>query len=365
VAVPPSVDELVRRGRSQEREQDWAAAAREYRRAVTREPGRADCWRRLGLVLYRQRDWVAAAQAYRMLVTLHEATAVDHYRLGRALERCGAWGEAREALRTSEELDPLPPSLEGVKGRQLSYARRIDLSLMRRPQYAYALLRAATLAARLETPRIAAIELGVAGGTGLVWMERHATDVTAMTGIEIDVYGFDTGEGLVAPRDERDLPYLFAEGNYEMDLAELRANLADAELVLGDAAETFPRFLASATAPVGVLAFDMDLYAPTRAVLDALGDDADERLFLPRLPVYFDNTVGRGEQDYNEFTGELLALREFNEGNDETRLAGDRRFRTLPLNYAWHHGMHVLHRFGHPAYRTYVSDAGPDSLALQ
>jgi len=59
---------------------------------------------------------------------------------------------------------------------------------------------------------------------------------------------------------------------------------------------------------------------------------------------------------FNEFTGELLAIREFNEAHADRKLAqiaGLRHyFRSLPT--LWHEQMYVAHLFKHPHYNTPV-----------
>ena len=68
-----------------------------------------------------------------------------------------------------------------------------------RPNYTWAMLHAAYLAKTLGMPRISAIEFGVAGGNGLLALENAAELVEQEMGIEVDVYGFDTGAGLPPP----------------------------------------------------------------------------------------------------------------------------------------------------------------------
>jgi hypothetical protein len=55
-----------------------------------------------------------------------------------------------------------------------SYRRRLDYGMVDRPPYGHCMLHAAILARKLGHPRISCIEFGVAGGNGLVAMERHA-----------------------------------------------------------------------------------------------------------------------------------------------------------------------------------------------
>jgi hypothetical protein len=179
----------------------------------------------------------------------------------------------------------------------------------------------------------------------------------------VDVVGFDTGEGLYEVSDSRDMPYAFAEGNYRMDRPRLEARLRDAELVIGDAADTFSTYLKRDEAPIGMMALDMDLYSATSAVLRHVSGNPHR--FLPRPSVYFDNVVGRQQQDYSDFTGELLAIHEFNAANGRCKLSEDRFFRALPINKMWHHGVYTLHLFDHARYSTYLSPANADTLSLR
>lgn len=103
----------------------------------------------------------------------------------------------------------------------------------------------------------------------------------------IEIYGFDTGKGLPAPTDYRDLPYYFATYDYPMNPEALRRKLTRAKLILGDVRETVPRFCASNAAPLAAVMFDLDLYSSTIAAMQVLEMDT-----LPRVHLYFDNRVG-------------------------------------------------------------------------
>jgi hypothetical protein len=302
--------------------------------------------------------------AYRAAVALDPSSPRLHFRLGSCLLAMGDWAAARSAFRAAEARGGnQPPTLRGVPGLRLPYRERLDLNLVPKAAYAYGLFRAARTAKKLGIERIAAAELGVAGGRGLLRLEQHARDIEAMLGVGVDVVGFDTGTGLPEAADHRDLPYHFVEGSYRMDVEKLESRLDRAQLILGDATETFPAWLEDAPATIGFVSFDMDHYTPTRAILRDLAEGDEEQL-LPRLPLYFDDVVGTRGQDYNDFTGELLAIAEHNAEDGSTKVAEDRHFRSLPLNFGWHHGMYVMHRFGHPDYGTYIHTSGPDALSL-
>lgn len=137
-------------------------------------------------------------------------------------------GLKRSAVRWA--LDPSPlrtASMNGIRRWELgSYEFRVGLGAVDRPHYAYAVWHAARLAQRLGLPRISIIEFGVAGGNGLLSLEQHAAASSGASGVAIDVYGFDSGQGLPAPLDFRDLPYHWKPGFFGMDQAELRGRLA-------------------------------------------------------------------------------------------------------------------------------------------
>jgi NCAIR mutase (PurE)-related protein len=61
-----------------------------------------------------------------------------------------------------------------------------------RPQYSWSVLQAARSAANLGIERITVIEFGVAGGNGLLALERAAIAAESLLPVKIDVVGFDT-----------------------------------------------------------------------------------------------------------------------------------------------------------------------------
>ena len=132
------------------------------------------------------------------------------------------------------------------------YPKLIKLGAVDRPNYAYIVYQAADLARRLGLPRISVLEFGVAGGRGLLNLEHHAKTVSALTGIGIEVYGFDTGMGLPPPQGYRDLPYVWQESNFKMDQEALKKRLTSAKLVLGLVEDTVKSFVKDfSPAPVG------------------------------------------------------------------------------------------------------------------
>ena len=218
-----------------------------------------------------------------------------------------------------------------------------------RPQYAWGVLQAAALAKVLAIPRISVIEFGVAGGFGLLALETIAEMVETMTNVGIDVFGFDTGSGLPRPRDVRDQPNFWVEGQLPMDRERLQSQLKRASLRLGPVKATVPSFLSENPSPVGFVSFDLDLYSSTSDALALF--QFNYEVLLPRVISYFDDIHG---YCYNDFCGERLAIREFNERNAQRKISpiyGLRYFLPHATFFdLWPDGMHFAHFFEHPLY---------------
>ena len=73
--------------------------------------------------------------------------------------------------------------------------------------------------------------------------------MTKETGVEITVFGFDTGEGMPAPADYRDLPYLWQADCFKMDQEKLKARLKSARLVMGPVDKTLSTFFQNENPP--------------------------------------------------------------------------------------------------------------------
>lgn len=218
-----------------------------------------------------------------------------------------------------------------------------------RAPYRWGTLCSAFVAKELGYPRMSVIEFGVAGGNGLLQLERIAQEVGEAAGISIEVYGFDTGEGLPKPQDYRDLPQLWKEGFYGMDAERLKARLSTAELVLGPVARTVPEFIASSPAPVGFVSFDMDMYHSTMDAFQLFSADTDS--FLPRVVCYFDDIIGFSHGDFN---GERLAISDFNEEHELRKISQIYGLRyALDIDKAWTQMMYMFHAFDHPRYNDY------------
>ncbi|HWF72083.1 MAG TPA: hypothetical protein VG186_01990 [Solirubrobacteraceae bacterium] len=220
-----------------------------------------------------------------------------------------------------------------------------------RPQYLWGTLLAVRIARALALPRVAVLELGVAGGNGLLALEHAAGAAAALSGVAVDVYGFDAGSGMPETSDPRDAPWLVEPGWFAMDEQALRSRLQRAQLVLGPVAETVAEFARCDHAPIGFIAFDLDYYSATMEAFGLL--EGAPELLLPRVTSYFDDVFGYG---WTDFTGERAAIADFNAAHDERKIGKIHGMRySLPPSQhalAWHEQMYLIHLFDHPEYPT-------------
>jgi hypothetical protein len=243
-----------------------------------------------------------------------------------------------------------------------SLATRVRYGIFDRPHYAYGVYFAADQAQRLGLKSITIVELGVAGGKGLLALERIAALIARRLGIQIDVVGFDSGIGMPAPVDYRDLPHVWGTGFYQMDEPRLRAALSPStELVLGPIDETIPAWTPKSC--IGFIAFDVDYYSSTKSAF---------RLFqravsvcLPRTYCYFDDLMWPEHACHNEYTGELCAIREFNREQNDKKICPIHMLRHIRVHEApWNEMMYVLHDFGHPLYCRNLTPEGAQNRQI-
>lgn len=233
----------------------------------------------------------------------------------------------------------------GMFGR---YRSRVAFDLVIRQQYAYSILRAADQALEYGISKLTIIEFGVANGAGLLNMCRIAERTSRATGVQFRVIGFDTGAGVPAPADYRDHPEQWQQGDFPMmEVEKLRGALpSNAELIIGDVANTLPPFLEtiSAEQPVGFIAVDVDYYSSAKSVLRVFSSDAEK--YLPATLVYLDDI------DHicsNQWAGELLAVSEFNSESELRKIAPFAMLRSLRIfkNPQWIDHMYIAHVHDH------------------
>jgi hypothetical protein len=228
-----------------------------------------------------------------------------------------------------------------------SFRAKVAFDLVERRRYAFPLLKAADYARALGVRKIYVLEFGIAAGAGLANLAYLARHVTADTGVEISICGFDTGTGMPRPRDFRDYPEEFIEGDFPLpDRAALEARLPpNVRLIYGPVAHTVPEFLDQLDAPIGFAILDAVYYSSTVDALCAL--KAPPERYLPMTMVY----LGAVRIDNaNPAVGELAAVREFNaqmplrQVHPFTCLRQKRIFHRA----AWLEQIYTLHVLDHP-----------------
>jgi hypothetical protein len=235
-----------------------------------------------------------------------------------------------------------------------SYEQRVSIGAVDRPHYGYCVYNAAVLARKLGYRRISVLEFGVAGGSGLLNLEYHAREIKKKLGVDIEIYGFDTGEGLPEPLDYRDLPYHWKKGFYKMDVPALQAKLKIAKLVLGNVAKTSKDFFDTYNpAPIGAISYDFDFYSSTVDAFRML--EVDEKYYLPRVFCYFDDTVGTEIELYSEFTGVRLAINEFNRDHNNIKIGLPYYLLARKIGEPWYHKIWITHFFKHSRYNDFIS----------
>jgi hypothetical protein len=271
----------------------------------------------------------------------------------RTIRRARAW------LAEPEMPAPLPdPRQHAIEEHSYQWLNAAVLNLVRDAtqatmpvyrMYVWGTLEAAGQAKTLGIPRISVVEFGVASGRGLVALEWVAAKVHEMTGVEIDVFGFDTGTGLTEPIDHRDVPNLLWSGRFPMDVERLRARLKRATLVLGPIADTLAGYCAAGLAPVGFVSVDVDLYSATVEALRLFATDTSS--LLPGVYVFFDDIMG---YTYSDCNGERLAMTEFNASHPRRPLCkihGLRFFVNESMRGdKWVESVYITHVLDHPQY---------------
>lgn len=243
---------------------------------------------------------------------------------------------------------------------------KLAMQVVERPHYAWCMLRAAELARALGHKKVSAIEFGVAGGNGLAFMVDYAKDVKKVTGVEVECYGFDTGEGMPDPEGSADLPYWFAAQQYKMDVDALKKRIPDGRIVLGNIKDKIDGFLDEfSPAPIGAIFNDTDYWSSTRESF-RLFDQAAKRPehFLPRQFMYFDDIIGSEIEMYGPHNGQLLAMHEYNASQNDVKVHRNQNLlRRNELPWRWQ--IYYAHLFKHPDYDTYIGGKMQEQMEAQ
>ncbi len=173
-----------------------------------------------------------------------------------------------------------------------------------RPHYALGLFLSASLASQLNYKKISIIEFGCWECEGLMDLEHYTNDIEKIFDIKIEIYGFEGGEGLPAPKDYKDRVYQFTEGEMKISNRSFVKNLKRSQVIYGDFKKTVPEFLKRKDfAPIAALFNDADYFFSTQDSLKIL----NQKNKLPKVFLYFDDLNFSSSQ-----TGELGAINDFN-----------------------------------------------------
>ena len=230
-----------------------------------------------------------------------------------------------------------------------TFRQKIAFDLILRQHNAFSILMAATDARKSGLGKLCVVEFGVAAGAGFLNMCEIAKRVTGLTGVDIEVFGFDTGKGMPKAIDYRDHPELYREGDFPMDVAQLQRRVpSNGRLVLGELSETVPDFLRSHLAPdrpLGYAVIDVDYYSSTVDALKIFGGSAE--FYLPTTIVYLDDIQ---LAHHNPFAGELLAVSEFNAETPFRKICRHDFFENTRIfrNADWIKHIYYLHVMDHP-----------------
>jgi len=215
--------------------------------------------------------------------------------------------------------------------------RKLDIG---RGTYALPLAVGVMQAIHCGHEQLAAVEMGVAQGAGLIDLATAAGYFAETFGLDIKVYGFDRAAGLPPPVDYRDHPEIWHGTQFTMgDPASLREKLPrHAELIIGDIAATVAAFEAELGArKLAFVSIDVDFYSSTMDCLEILKFDRD--CYMPAVPMYFDDMDNC--LTYNPWCGEPAAINDFNAANRLRKI--DRRDKDFRIPR-----FHVGHILDHP-----------------
>lgn len=223
------------------------------------------------------------------------------------------------------------------------YLWHFEKNELPRMNYAYIIKKALDEAQALGYKAISAIEFGVATGNGLLACEFHARELGRIYNIDVEVYGFDSGTGLPEVENKtHDMSYLWSEGLFAGDMEYLAQRLRLAKLLIGPISQTAPAFTAQYNpAPIGAMMVDVDLYSSTVPILNLLG--GDYKFLMPRIHMYFDDIL-----NLNEFAGETLAVKEFNQAHEHAKISPEQASVGRPEHKI--PNIKLCHNFKHPLY---------------
>jgi hypothetical protein len=201
----------------------------------------------------------------------------------------------------------------------------------------------------MNLPQLMVIEFGVAYGHGLLNLCKICKIITGSTGLSFEIIGFDSDIGMPQLQDYRDHPEIWHTGQFLSDHNKIREQLPqNAKLISGDIKNTLPKFIKNnirRESPLGFIVVDVDIYSSAKQCFQIFNYH-DRYCYLPTTIVYMDDV--HDLLTCNDWTGEELAIREFNNENTMRKLQ-ELRIRQNHPPRGWHDHIFGLHILDHPA----------------
>ena len=230
-----------------------------------------------------------------------------------------------------------------------------------RPHYETILLEGVLEARKLGYKTVSVLELGVAGGNGIVALEKYKKKIEKITNIEINIYGFDSGGGLPETNNKYDLPFFWKTGDFKVDKEKLE-KIIDSKIFYGDIKYTVDDFIKIHPKNIIAIFCDLDFYTSTKSFLNQMSKL--KQYLCPRVYFYFDD-IFDSSHCIDDQNGELLAIQEFNNENINMKigksLSNSLDFR-FPIGKDY---LFLLHNFKHKDYNNYIGSlSGEDYLGV-
>jgi len=230
-----------------------------------------------------------------------------------------------------------------------------------KPHYETILLESCKEAKKLGINKVSVLELGVAGGNGIIALEKYKKFIERYLDINIDVYGFDTGKGMPKSDLKEDLVFVFKPGQFKIDKESLSKKI-NSKIFFGDIKNTINDFIKSNPNKICCIFFDLDYYSSTKSFLDQI--NSLKKYLLPRVFCYFDD-LGVPEKYISDINGVPLAINEFNLNNTSYKL-GASIDHILDFKFPLAKSLtYILHNFDDPDYNKFIGHAYGDDLNIK
>ena len=113
--------------------------------------------------------------------------------------------------------------------------------------------------------------------------------------------------------------------------------------------------------PIGAIFNDLDFYTSTKYSFEIFKNDND-KYYLPRIYCYFDDVIGSEAEMYGKFNGELLAIQEFNDKNENKKIALNQCLISKNKSH-YRYKIYYYHNFQHQDYNKFIYNEEQSELS--